>query len=105
MTLDVRLADLGQRGRTPARPVVLVDDHGAYAFIEIMSVNDAGHYAEFRAHARIEIPGLAAAHLRQRQFKAERRLCADDDSRLLRPIPVETAPDRLALPRGKTCSD
>src|SRR5262245_1682351 len=105
VALDVRLADVGQRGRPPAWLVVLVDDHGAYAFIEIMSVNDAGHYAEFRAHARIEIPGPAAAHLRQRQFKTERRLSADGGSRLLRPIRVDPARDRFAIERGKNGLD
>src|ERR1041385_1502085 len=46
MTLDVGGADLGKRRRPPARRVVLIDDHGAHAFIKIVAFDDARHYAE-----------------------------------------------------------
>ena len=54
MALDLGIRHLGERGRLPARRVVLVDDHRAHAFIEIMAMNDARHYAEFGLHARVE---------------------------------------------------
>src|SRR4051794_23472951 len=77
MPLDLGVGDLGERGGVPARRVVLVDDHSAHALVEIMASNDARHYAEFRLHARCEVQGFAAAYLRQREFKAERRFGPD----------------------------
>ena len=56
MALDFLSAHLGERRRLPARRVVLVDDHGAHALVEIVAMDDARHYAEFGAHARFEIP-------------------------------------------------
>ena len=53
MPLDLGRAHLGERRRPPARPVVLVDDHGAHALVEIVAFDDARHYAEFGAHARL----------------------------------------------------
>ena len=56
MTLDRGLVDIGQRRRPPTWLVVLVDDHGPHTLIEIVSMDDTRHYAEFHAHARFEIP-------------------------------------------------
>ena len=71
MALDLGVGDLGERGRLPARRVVLVDDHRAHALVEIMAVDDARHYAEFGAHAR-----------RRNRSAAPRRTCASASLRL-----------------------
>ena len=36
IALDLRVADLGQRRRPPARVLILVDDDRAHAFVEIV---------------------------------------------------------------------
>src|SRR5581483_3307971 len=99
MALDLGLADAGERRRPPARLVVLVDDHGTHALVEIVAFDDARHYAEFGAHARRKIPGFAAPHLRQRDLEAERRFGADRGGGLARPIIA------LAVERGDDVLD
>ena len=78
MALDLGVADLGQRRRPPARLVVLVDDHRAHAFVEIVAMNDARHYAEFGLHARLEIPSSRRARIcASASFRLSRRFGAD----------------------------
>src|SRR5665213_716244 len=61
VAVDFGIADAGERVGPPARPVVLVDDHGAHALVKIMPVDDARDYAEFGFHARREIHGGTAS--------------------------------------------
>src|SRR5262245_27921829 len=105
MTLDLGLADLGQRRRPPTRGIVLVDDHGPHALIKIMSMNDARHYAEFHAHARFEIPCLAAPHLRQRHFETERRFRAYYGSGFPRPVRISTPRLRFTVKTSENIFD
>ena len=105
MTCDFRLANVGQRGRLPSRFVVFVDDHSAHALIEIMAVDDARHYAHFGAHARIEIGGCAVPHLRQREFKTERRFSPHGGGGLSRPFGIAAARRRFAVDPGKNAFD
>src|SRR6266481_3385795 len=77
MAFDLGLADGGQRGGSPARGIVLVEDHGTDSFIEIVTVDDARNDAELGAHALAERPVRTAAHLRQRNLQARRRLPAN----------------------------
>src|SRR6185503_11768789 len=101
MTLNIFLPNIGKRGRPPARLVVLVDDHCAHAFVEIMPMDDARHYAEFHLHARLEIPGLAATYLRQRQLEAQWRFCTHGGSRPGSPFGVGASARGFAVERGQ----
>ena len=94
-----------ERRRLPARLVVLVDDHGAHALVEIVAMDDARHYAEFGAHARLEIPMPAAPHLRQRDFQTERRFRPHGGGGLARPFGVGAAGSRFAVERGEDVLD
>src|SRR5262245_40029665 len=105
MTLDLGLADIGQRRRPPTRVIVLVDDHSPHALIEIMSMDDTRHYAEFHAHARFEIPRLAAPHLRQRHFETERGFRAYYGSSFPRPVRIGTSRLRFAIKTGENVFD
>src|ERR1041385_971567 len=95
MALDLSRAHLIERRRPPTRLVVLVDDHGAHAFIEIVALDETRHYAEFGAHARGEIPTFAAPHLRQRELEAERRFGTHGSGGFLRPAAA------VAIERGE----
>src|SRR5450756_1007673 len=99
MALDLRLAHRCECPRIPLRLVVLVDDDGAHAFIEVVAMDDARHYAEFGAHARLEIVSSAAPHLRQRQFEAERRFRAQAYGGLGRPFGIGATRSRFAVER------
>src|SRR3977135_2532374 len=48
MAVDLGLAHLGEARRAPARRIVLVDDHGANALLEVLSIRDARHDAPLR---------------------------------------------------------
>src|SRR5665213_682901 len=105
MALHFGIAHLGEGGWLPTRFVVLVDDHGAYALVEVMTMDDARHYAEFGAHARREIPFFAAPYLRQRQFKTERRFCTQNRRRFAGPFGIGALGTRLAVERGQDVLD
>jgi len=105
MTLDIRLADIGKCRGLPARPVVLIDDHSPYTFIEIMPVNHARHYAKFHAHARLEVPGFSPPDLRQCKLEAEWRFCTHRGRGFPRPFRIPAAGSPLAIKRGKDVLD
>src|SRR3989442_11918395 len=54
VALDLGLAHGGERGRSPARGIVLFADHGTNSFIEIVTVDDARNDAELGPHALAE---------------------------------------------------
>src|SRR5688572_27495107 len=91
MTFDVGVGYLGQGRGLPARLVVLVDDHSAHAFVEIMAADDTRDYAEFRLHALAEVPILAAANLRQSELETQWRFGPDRGCRAARPFGMFTA--------------
>ena len=105
MPLDLRLTDIGKRRGLPARPVVLVDDHGAHTLIEIMPMDHARHYAKLHAHARLEVPGFSPPDLRQRKLEAERRFCAYRGGGFPSPFGITTAGHRFAIERGENVLD
>src|SRR5689334_14584711 len=90
MSFDVFRGHLGERRRSPVWTIVLVDDHGPDALIEIMSICDAGHYAEFRLHALRKRPVAAMPHLRKCDLEAERRLGTDRRRDLACPARIVT---------------
>src|SRR5262249_60769276 len=73
VALDLRVPHRIERRRPPARRVLLVDDHRADAFVEIVPVDEARDDAEFGLHAIRERPGLAAPHLCERDLETRRR--------------------------------
>ena len=60
MAFDVGVTHFGKLRRLPARFIVLVHDHGAYAFIKVVPFHDPRHYAEFRAAETLLIRALSA---------------------------------------------
>src|ERR1700733_4954704 len=68
MALHAGLGHLGERRGAPARAIVLVDDHGPNALIEILLVGNARHDAKFRLHAFVKRPAAAAPHLHERNL-------------------------------------
>src|SRR4249920_2470134 len=105
MALDLLLAYIGERRRSPVWLVILVDNHGTHTLVEIMPVDDTRHYAEFHAHARLEIPCFATPHLCQRQFKAERRFGTHDCRDFAGPVGVGASRRSFTLDRGKNILD
>ena len=105
MALDLGVAHVGKRGRPPARLVILIDDHGAHALVEVMVMDEARHYAEFRAHARVEIPLLAAAHLLQRDLETERRFGPHGGGGLGRPFGIGGTRGGFLVERGEDVLD
>src|ERR1700704_3110178 len=77
MAVDLGLAHPGEARRAAPPGICLVDDHGANALIEVLSIRDARHDAPLRAHAVRKRPPAPAPHLRQRELQAARRLGAD----------------------------
>src|ERR1700681_4389987 len=105
MALDLGLAHFCELCRLPTRLVVLVDDHGAHALIKIVAMDDARHYAEFGAHARLEIPSLAAPHLRQRQLETERGFALYGRGGLGSPFRVRISKCRFTFKRHENVFD
>src|SRR6266436_2370747 len=97
MAFDTLRRHLGEHRWAPARMIVLVDDHGADTLIEIVPVSDAGHYAEFRPHARLERPVAATPHLRKRDLQAQRRFGANHRCNFARPAGVAACGCRLGI--------
>src|SRR5262249_14110463 len=62
-----------ERGRSPARPLVLVYDHRSDPFVEVVSTHHAGDYSELGAHARGEIERRTASRLRKGDLETRRR--------------------------------
>src|ERR1043165_9886052 len=88
MSLNLGLQDVREHGRVPARRIVLVDDHRAYALVKIMPVHDTRYDAEFVSHAIRKRPLLAAPHLCERDSEAQRRFGADRRGRGASPFGV-----------------
>src|SRR5262249_19295878 len=105
LPLEFRVPHFSKLRGLPARLVVLVHDHGAYAFIKVVPLDDPRHYAEFRAHARLEIPALAAADLSQGNFQAERRLGAYRGRGFLRPFGVAGYQSHFTIEGAKNVLD
>src|SRR5262244_2666333 len=99
IAVDVGLEHLAQARRVPARRIVLVDDHGAYAFIEVGTVDDTRDDAKFRLHTVGKRPLAAAAKLRQSDLEAQRRLAADRRRGGARPASLGAVRDRFAIER------
>ena len=84
MPFDIGRAHRVERGRLPARRLVLVDDHRSYPLVEIAARNDSGGYPEFSAHALVEIEHSPPPQQRQRDLEAGRRFGADQGGRAAR---------------------
>src|SRR5262249_57506247 len=75
MPFHLGRAHRGERGRSPARPLVLVYDHRSDPFVEVVPTHHAGDYAELGAHARGEIERRTAPHLGKCDLETRRRFC------------------------------
>ena len=68
---------LGERRRVPLRRVVLVEDHGTDALVEIGPGHAESGEAVFEAHAILEIEAGALADLPERDAGAGGGFCQD----------------------------
>src|SRR5437870_13479302 len=105
MALDVGLAHRRKRGRLAARRLVLVDNHCSYPRVGVMPAHAAGDYAEFGAHALVEIEFPAASKLRQRKLETQWRLCAEQGRGGLREGCIRAVSDGLRVERREDVLD
>ena len=74
MARDLVLRHRAERRRPPARRIVLVDDHRAHPFVEVVAVDDRGTLCGIRSACTHRMTALRPApHLRQRNLEAGRR--------------------------------
>ena len=76
--LDRRIVNLGHRRRRPFRRMILVDDHGTHALIEIRARQAPAGHAQILPHHIFEAEISPLAQAGQGQLQRRRRLAGDD---------------------------
>src|SRR5579883_1384430 len=95
---DLRLAHVLEARWTPARRVILVDDHRAHAFEEIVAVHAVLAEPVLHDHHLLEIEPRPLAELTEAELERGRRLPGHDLERLGRPgraLRLERGENRL----------
>src|SRR5262249_46262899 len=67
------VVDLGERGRVPARPSVLVDHHGAYTLVKVGAAENVLDDAVLEDERLLDLEPGAAAELLEHDLQAGRR--------------------------------
>src|SRR6266436_3933681 len=94
VTLHLGLAHLKERGEPPARLLVLVDQHRAHAFVEVVVREHVHHHPVLERERILDLETPPPLQDPERELQAERGRSLHRGQRLLRPLP------RLVPERG-----
>src|SRR6516164_6117153 len=103
--IDHIVAHFGERGRLPARRLVLVDQRPSHAFVKVAPRHDMLSHPVFEGECRFEIVIAPDRQLAQGEFEAGRRFCRQTGLRLRGPPGIRAAGCRLCRERGENRLD